>query len=535
MKNKILSLILVVALVVCGATAIVKNNEAATVAKDLTAANETNTTLSAEIETLTAQIAELEAAAEAAAADTTAADLQAQLDEATAKIAELEAAAEAAAAEAETAAANEAAAEADLQSLVDLYKPYYDAQVIIEYNGGVIMKDEVLEAYAVYENAAAQYGIDLVSYGMDAQYKELAANDVLEQTVLFNMAAELGLDQIDEATLASLNEEANANFESFIATVSPNFQAEGVSDEEVRTQSIEYLESAGYSLELLTDAIVENYLLEQVYNHITAGVTVSDEDVEATFANMVAEQEGSFADDSSYNDARNNGELIVWNPEGYRAVKHVLVQLSDEQSASVSELNSTLSSLNAELEAAQAPAEETEETTEEETAEETTEEETAPRTVEEITADIEATQAAIDAVYAELLPEVNEVIEKFNAGTAFADLIAEYNDDPGMTNEPTATNGYAVAAASTIWDPAFRDGAMSIANVGEISEPVYGSYGIHVIYYESDIPAGAVELDSIRETIAATALEEKMTSTYNEAIIQLLADAAPVYHLENLD
>lgn len=522
MKNKILSLILVVALVVCGATAIVKNNEAATVAKDLTAANETNTTLSTEIETLTAQIAELEAAAEAAAADTTAADLQAQLDEATAKIAELEAAAEAAATDTTS---------ADLQSLVDLYKPYYDAQVIIEYNGGVIMKDEVLEAYATYENAAAQYGIDLVSYGMDTQYKELAANEVLEIAVLYNKAVELGLDQLDEATLAALNEEANANFESFIATVSPNFQAEGVSDEEVRTQSIEYLESAGYSLELLTDAIVENYILEQVYNHITAGVTVSDEDVEATFANMVAEQEGSFADDSSYNDARNNGDLIVWNPEGYRAVKHVLVKLSDEQSASISELNSTLSSLNAELEAAQAPAEETAETTEEETAEE----ETAPRTVEEITADIEATQAAIDAVYAELLPEVNEVIEKFNAGAAFADLIAEYNDDPGMTNEPTATNGYAVAATSTIWDPAFRDGAMSIANVGEISEPVYGSYGIHVIYYESDIPAGAVELDPIRETIAATALEEKLASTYNDAVIQLLADAAPVYHLSNLE
>ena len=83
MKSKILSLILIVALVVCGATALVKNNEAADV--------------KAQLEAVQAQVAELTEAAAAAE------NAQAQLDEANAKIAELEAAAgEAVNAEAQT-------------------------------------------------------------------------------------------------------------------------------------------------------------------------------------------------------------------------------------------------------------------------------------------------------------------------------------------------------------------------------------------------------------------------------------------------
>ena len=54
---------------------------------------------------------------------------------------------------------------------------------------------------------------------------------------------------------------------------------------------------------------------------------------------------------------RTNGSAVYWNPEGYRAVKHVLVKFDDEQSALYSQLQSTLSSLNAEKDAILNPAE----------------------------------------------------------------------------------------------------------------------------------------------------------------------------------
>ena len=86
------------------------------------------------------------------------------------------------------------------------------------------------------------------------------------------------------------------------------------------------------------------------------------------------------------------------------------------------------------------------------------------------------------------------MIDEFEGGADFDSLIEKYNADPGMQNEPTATKGYAVSANSTTWDPAFTEGAMSIAEVGQISAPVYGQNGIHVIYYLSDITPGPVAL-----------------------------------------
>lgn len=427
-------------------------------------------------------------------------DLQAQLDAANARIAELEA-------------------------QVEQYKPYYDAQIVAEYEGGVIFRDDALDVYQQYEDMFSQnYGISLADYGMDAQYKQYAVQTLIREAVIEQKAAEMGLDQIDDDTMATLTEQAASSFESYITSVSSYFTGDDVTEEETREQSISYLESVGYSQESILESIIDSYVGEQVYNEIIKDVAVTDEDIQTTYDDLVATQESTFTSDSSYNSSRNNGDLIVWNPEGYRAVKHVLIKFTDDQATRYSDLNSTLSSLNAELESVQNPAEETEETQDAEEA----------RAPEAIQADIDAAQAEMDALYEELMPTAQEIVDKFNAGTPFADLIAEYNEDPGMQNEPTATNGYAVSANSTTWDPAFTAGAMSIESVGGISEPVRGQYGIHIILYESDIPAGAVDLESVRAEIETSALDTKLSDTYNTVINDWIAAANPIYYYNNL-
>jgi len=516
--KKILSLVLAVALIVCAAFAITNGSKANKITAQLDEANakiaelETLAADTSAVDALQASLDEANAKIAELEADTSAADLQAQLDEANAKVAELEA------------AASDTSAIDELQAKIDLYKPFYDAQVVISYDGGVIMLDEVMEQYAMYESYYAQSGIDLAAYGMDATVKQMAAQNLLDAAVLKLKAAELGFDQLDDETTAGLIEEAHTNFESYVESVLPNFQGEEVSEEEARANAVAYLESMGYTEQQIQEDLMYGYAQDLLYNHVIADVTIDDSDVQAAFDALVAEQEASYANDSAYNSARNNGEMIVWNPEGYRAVKHVLIKLSDEQTTAMNELKSTLSTLEAELAALEAPAEETEES--EETAEK--------RTAAEINADIDAVQADIDAIYAELMPEAEEVISKFGAGTPFADLIAEHNDDPGMANEPTATNGYAVAATSTTWDPAFTAGAMSIDSVGGISEPVRGMYGIHVLYYESDIPAGPVDIETVREDLAASTLEQKVSTTYNDALDSWIAALNPVYSYENL-
>ena len=476
-------------------------------------------------------------------------DLQAQLDAANERIAELEA-------------------------QVELYQPYYDAQVIVEYDGGVVFLDDILEQYAgVDSQFSSYYGASLADYGYDTVYKQMIAEMLLQNAVLEAKAAELGLDQLDDETMAGLTEEAATNFESYVTSVWDYFASDDLTDEEIREDCVAYLESMGYTEDALLETLIDNYVSEQLYNYITADVTVTEEDIQAAFDELVAEQEASFADDSTYNTSRNNGDTIVWNPEGYRMVRHVLIKFTDDQATRYSELQDTLDTLNEELEALQTAAEETaaatDETTTEatgetapettaevadettsETAEATTEAtdeaaaettgetaeatEAPARTEEEINAEIADVEAELTALYEELLPTAQEVIDAFNSGTSFSDLIDQYNEDPGMENEPTATNGYAVSANSTAWDPAFTEGAMSIESIGEISEPVYGQNGIHIIYYDSDIPAGAVDLESVRAEIEESALNTKLNDTYDNTLAEWVEAVNPVYHYDRL-
>lgn len=418
---------------------------------------------------------------------------------------------------------------AELEAQVELYKPFYDAQVIVEYDGGVVLLDEVLEEYAYMEAMYAQYGIDLASMGYDVQMKQSTADTLMQSHALRVKATELGLDQLDEETLAGLTEEANINYETLITSVSEQVAAQGTPEEMLRQESIVYLESMGYTPEMMLESMISSYVDEQLYNYITGDITVSEEEIQAAYDTLVAEAEAAYANDNSYNNARSSGETLVYNPEGYRQVKHVLVKFSDEQSTQYADLKSTLTSLNDELDAILNPAEETEEAAEE------TAEEAVVRTEEEVNADIAATQAEIDALYAALMPTAQEVIDQFNAGTAFADLIDTYGEDPGMTAEPTKTNGYAVAANSTTWDPAFTAGAMSIESVGGISEPVYGSYGIHIIYYEADITPGAVAFETVYDYVKDSALTTKIDTTYSNTVTEWTDALNPVFHYERLE
>ena len=428
-------------------------------------------------------------------------DLQAMLDEAVARIEELEAE-------------------------VELYRPYYEAQIVAEYgDGGIVWLEDAQEEYAAAASTYSQYGMNVDDYAADI--KPMILEYLVRDGVLAAKAEELGMTDLDETVRADLEAQAAQNFETYVTTYQSSFAAADADEETARQQTIDALAMYGITVEALTDTSIKNYVDEQLYNYVTADVAVTDEDIRAAYDQMVADDQSAYeSDDRSYNNARSSGETIAWNPEGYRAVKHVLIAFNDEQSAAASDLRSTLSSLNDELDALNNPeAEETEAPAEGEA-------EAEPRTAEEIQADIDAANAELDALYAELLPKAQQVIDEFNDGASFDELIAVYGEDPGMMNEPTASEGYAVAADSTAWDAAFTEGAMSIAEVGGISEPVYGSYGIHIIYYMADITPGAVPFETLADAAQEKAMQEAVSAAYNAQLDAWVEEANPVYHVD---
>ena len=437
-------------------------------------------------------------------------DLQAQLDAANERIAALEAE-------------------------VERYKPYYDMQVVAEYGeDGVIWREDAMAQYQEAASMYSQYGLNIDDYAADIKTGILET--MVSDAVLDDKAAELGLAELDDATRADLEAQAAETFENYVTMYRDYFAAEDATDEEAREQTIAQLEAYGMTQDSVTQQMIDSYIDEQLFNSVTGDITVSDEEIQAAYDEMVAQGETDYADDYSYNSARTSGTAtIAWNPEGYRAVKHVLIKFDDDQTQQYNTLNSTLDSLNDELEALDAPAEETADEAAEtaEAAAETAEApEAEPRTREEIQADIGRVATEIESLYSQLLPRAEAVIAEFEDGADFDALIEKYGEDPGMQNDPAKTIGYAVSADSTYWDPAFTEGAMAIEAVGGISGPVYGRNGIHIIYYLDDITPGAVPFEQIAEAAERDALDAKCSDAYKAQVDAWVEEAAPVYHVD---
>ena len=130
-------------------------------------------------------------------------DLQAQLDAANARIAELEAE-------------------------VELYRPYYENQIVAEFgNGGIIWLEDAQAEFEAASSAYAQYGLSIDDYA--AEVKQQILETLVQKEVLNQKAAELGLDQLDEEALKNLEAEAAENFETYIDSYKAYFAAEDAS------------------------------------------------------------------------------------------------------------------------------------------------------------------------------------------------------------------------------------------------------------------------------------------------------------------
>ena len=405
---------------------------------------------------------------------------------------------------------------AELQAQVDAY---HLKELVATFDGGEVPLDEAESLYDLSVTQYAQMGIDVVAYGMDGMLREVVVDTLAEEAIVQYMAGELGLGLTEEQQ-AQFAEEAQATYDSQVDSYYQTYLAgQYESEEDGLAVAAQALDEMGYTYDYYLDALTRTQLSSNVYDYVTKDVAVTEEDIEAAYDEYVAADEETYADPYQFESAFSSGTTIYYTPEGYRNVKHILFKFSDEQAASYDELTTRLADLEAEqIAAAATPAPEATEAAETAEAEATAEAEPteAPRAASEIEADIAEVNAEIDALYAELMPEAEAAIERFNAGEDIDALIAELSDD----NMPET--GYAVSetaeASTQAWDPAFTEGALSIEEVGGLSAPVRGVYGIHLIYYAGDITPGATALEEVHDEVESLTLQNKISQTYADQV-----------------
>ena len=410
--------------------------------------------------------------------------------------------------------------------------------LLVTVNGEEIWSDNdyLLYMQSNYLNWAYSNGYDTEDASLITAVNQQALNETIGYRLILQKGKELGLDQFTDEEKADFATAAKEQWEEILASfISANNSITEDSSEEDKAAAradaeAQILSGYGYDearyIKEYGEQAVNNTIYQRVTDRLSADLKVTDEDIQTYFDDLVKDDQEIYEGDAGSYEfyTQYYGQPSYYMPEGYRGITHILLKVDDE-------LMNTWKDLSARLEEQKSAAEEQAQETPAEDAEPTEEPEPTAEpepTEEPITEQMvsDAKQAILDSVKA----TVDEIKAKLDGGATFEDLIKEYGKDPGMEDDATRAAGYPVHNDSILYDPAFRDAAMALEKVGDISEPVVGQYGVHILQYLRDIPSGAVELtDEMKDQFRETILHEMVVEAVHSAVDQWMDESEIVY------
>lgn len=410
-----------------------------------------------------------------------------------------------------------------------------DTDVLATVNGTELTWADVAP---VYDSLVSSYGnyYDLTDSANVELFRAVAMQNKINEVIMQAKIAELGIALTDEEAAAA-EEDAQSDWDNAISSYISQ-QHSDLTDESsqedkdaANAEAVQYFNDLGYSPESLKENYKQYALYDKLEATIVQDVTVTDEEVEALYQELVESDRTLYENDiAAYVDYNNYVDQMAtyamyygtdssmdyawYRPAGFRAVKHILLPVDDELMQTYQDLQARLeeqveSATEGDEESAAAAAA-TEETADAEATAEPTEEPVTQEQVDEAKA----------AILASIADKIDEIYAKIEEGVDFDELIAEYGvnedgtaSDPGMTSEPYKTSGYEVSSASTNYVAPFVEAAFSVDNVGDVSAPYISSYGVHIVKYIADIPAGPIEMTEAQREAKRT---ELLTSKQNE-------------------
>lgn len=370
------------------------------------------------------------------------------------------------------------------------------------------MLNQIVMMYAQYG-----YDVDPADEEIITQVKTQTLNTIGETMLLEQKYQELGGGFTDEdrAEIAqSAKDEYEATLENYMTNA-------GVTREEAEVAIVDM----GFTVDALEYMLTYQELDARMRALVSVDVTVSDEEVQARYAELLTQAEQTYAGSpSQYVTDVQSGNTIYTRPEGFRYVQNLLLAFPDEVSRAVTDKNNEYYTLLNESFVAQSELS-VEGVTDEQKAEIQARIDDAQAKMDQLDADIEQINA--DALEA-LRPEAEAVLAEATAADAdFDALMAEYNDDTASGD--LLTQGYPVAEGVTSYVQSFTDAAMALENIGDVSGLVESDYGFHILKYTGDVPAGTVPLEEVRDALTEMIRSEKGDAIYEEEIAKWIEAA----------
>lgn len=376
-----------------------------------------------------------------------------------------------------------------------------ESVVVAEFKGGKLMNDEV---QAAYEQQALDYVFS--GYSEEDIADELiqeVMTDLVMEKVLAQHAQELGVYDLSAEDYQQIEAEAKKSYDEQVEFYKLLVEDEGMTDAAL-TQAAKdmLLETEGVDSDTVQADLEAGWWTQKLYDSVTADVAVDPDAIQQVYQerlDMQKEDYQTYADD--YESDQMNGETILYNLPGYRAVQLLLLDFENPDTTDiVMQLTEEMAAMDPEKNA-------------------------------DAAAEIEA---QIDECYAPAEEQAQKILDELNAGADFEALIEKYGDDDGMKDPAVRAEGYYVSANSIMWQQEMIDSAMALEKAGDVSGIIRLDEGVCILKYASDVPEGVVALDDVYDSISAEALEEAKYAAYEKQVEQWMKDAEPAYYPERM-
>ena len=358
-----------------------------------------------------------------------------------------------------------------------------EPEVVAEFNGGVLMSDEV----------SRRYNTELTGYVFSGYTEAEVAggllNDVMQEMVMERVlqvqAEKLGLYELTNADLQQIEVAAQAEYAARIEPYKSFVYMEGMTDAQNSDAAAAFLlESEGVSQDSIRAELEKNWWQKKLRNSVVRDVQVDSSAILAAYNEKLSDQKARFsASAAAFEDAQAEGEVLLYNLSGYRAVRPLVLKLDETQREALSSA---------------------------------------------------ADQAAVDAVYAPLEARAQEILGWLASGESFDKLLSGYGEDEGMKANHLKEMGYYVSANSDRWEDAVIEAAMALAAPGDISAPVRGADGLYILQYVGNVPGGEVDMARVYDAVIGDALTAAQDEAFEQQKAAWLEEANAKYYPERM-
>lgn len=304
-------------------------------------------------------------------------------------------------------------------------------------------------------------------------------NYLIELAIVTEWAQELNISE----SIESFYESAESFYNSLLENKTESFLDDDAKDgEEAREKAVAYLEKHHYTTEYIAQIMLNEELNKRVKAYYASLATPTDEELYEEYDRLVAEAKARYEqspEEFEYDII--NTDPVYYYPSGYRVVRQILILFGAEEQLEVGQLLKE----RAELEPDDAR-------------------------ISEIEARINGIRSSYDS-------RISDIEDEYANSASFEDLIERLGEDAGMKEGLTSERGYYVSAESTLFDENFKDAAMAIENVGEVSPPIISGYGIHIIRYERGAEEGSADFDLVKDQLTESYVAQRKEEEYEKA------------------